>query len=142
MEYKRFGEEIVLRVDKGEEILTAILEVADKEDIKFAGVTGIGASNFFEVGVLNLEAKKFVSQTYEGTYEIVSLNGNLSRKDGKAYLHLHANFASSNNVVGGHLTKAFVSATAEINIHIINGEVKRKYDENLGINLYKFEYLN
>lgn len=142
MEYKRFGEEIVLRIDKGEEILTAILEVANKEDIKCASISGIGAVHKFEVGVLNLEIKKFLSQTYEGDYEIVSLNGNLSRKDDKAYLHLHASFASSNNIVGGHLTNAFVSATAEINIHIINGEVKRKYNKKTGLNLYKFNYLN
>ena len=51
MEYRRFGSDIVARMDKGEEILAQIKEIALKEGIKSAGVTALGATNDFTVGV-------------------------------------------------------------------------------------------
>lgn len=42
------------------------------------------------------------------------------------------------NVVGGHLNKAIVSVTCEAVITAIDGVIDRKYDENIGINLFKF----
>ena len=51
MEYRRFGSDIVARMDKGEEILAQIKEIALKEGIKSASVTALGATNDFTVGV-------------------------------------------------------------------------------------------
>ena len=34
MEYRRFGNKIIARIDKGEEILTTIKEISLKENIK------------------------------------------------------------------------------------------------------------
>lgn len=42
------------------------------------------------------------------------------------------------NVVGGHLTRANVSATCEMIITIIDGKVDREKDEVTGLNLFKF----
>lgn len=41
-------------------------------------------------------------------------------------------------VFGGHLNKAIVSATCEMVIHIIDGKVDRKYNEDIGLNLFEF----
>ena len=38
MEYRRFNNTIVARIDKGEEILSQIKEIALKENIKLANV--------------------------------------------------------------------------------------------------------
>ena len=52
--------------------------------------------------------------------EITSLVGNVSQMDGEVYLHIHVNIADeNNNVFGGHLTSAVISATGEIIIDII-----------------------
>ena len=43
MEYKRFGNTIVARIDKGEEILDKVKEIALKENIKLATINALGA---------------------------------------------------------------------------------------------------
>ena len=43
MDYKKSGDTTFLRVDKGEEVLTSILEVCRQEHILTAWVQGIGA---------------------------------------------------------------------------------------------------
>lgn len=51
MEYRRFGNTIYLRLDPKEEILEEIGKVAEKENIRLAQVTGLGAINDFTAGV-------------------------------------------------------------------------------------------
>lgn len=149
MEYRRFGDKIVVRIDKGEELCAMLLELAEKEDIRMAGVTGIGASGDVTLGVFNPRIKEYKSVRYEGDYEIASVTGNLSRRDGKPYLHLHAvigdptrKFEWHHNPSGvtysGHLNAAVISATCELVIDVIDGEVGRKFSDDIGLNLYEF----
>ena len=89
MEYRRFGDTIVLRLDSGEEICAGLIEVAEKEDISLASVSGIGAVNKITVGAFDTVKKEFRPNQFEGCFEIVSLAGTLTKKDGAPYLHMH-----------------------------------------------------
>ena len=40
MEYRKFGNDYVLRIDKGEEILQAVSQVCEKEGIRLGTVNG------------------------------------------------------------------------------------------------------
>ena len=71
MEYIRKENEIVVRLDKGEELISSLLTLAQKENILTASITGLGASNKFMVGILDLNTKEFKGKTYEGVYEIM-----------------------------------------------------------------------
>ena len=64
MEYKRFKNKIVARIDKGEEILGSIKSIALKENIKLASVRALGATNNFTVGVYKIEEKKYYSKAF------------------------------------------------------------------------------
>ena len=139
MEYRRFNDKIVARIDKGEEILEKIKEIALKEKIKLASVSALGATNNFTVGVFKTEEKKYYSNEFKGDFEIVSLTGTINTMNGEFYTHIH--FSAGNDkgeVFGGHLNKAIVSATCEMIIQIIDGTVDRKFDENIGLNLFEF----
>ena len=47
MEYRTFGDTIIARIDKNEEILEKVKEIAQKEKIALASVQALGAiSNF------------------------------------------------------------------------------------------------
>ena len=139
MEYKRFENTIVVRIDIGEEILEKIKELAIKENIKLASISALGATNDFTVGVFNVDEKKYYSNSFTGNFEIVSLVGTINTMNGEFYSHLHMSAGDSEGkVFGGHLNRAVVSATCEMIINVINGKVDRYHDENVGLNLFKF----
>ncbi len=67
--------------------------VCGKEGIQLGNVSGIGAVNKATVGLFNPATKEYTSTTLEKDFEITSLIGNVSQKDGEVYLHLHATLA-------------------------------------------------
>ena len=139
MEYRRFNNTIVCRIDRGEEILDKIKEVALKENIKLANVNALSATNEFTVGVFKTDEKKYYSNEFRGDFEIVSLTGTINTMNGEFYTHIHMSAGNEKGeVFGGHLNRAIVSATCEMIINIIDGVVDRKFDEDIGLNLFKF----
>lgn len=141
MDYRRYENHIVARIDKGEEILDKIREIAIKEGIAFATVTALGATNDFTVGVFKTEEKKYYSNEFKGNFEIVSLSGTINTMNGEFYTHIHMSAGNERGeVFGGHLNKAIVSATCEMIISIIDidGKVDRYFDEDIGLNLFRF----
>ena len=139
MEYRRFENTIIARIDKGEEILDKVKEIALKEDIKLASVQALGAISQFTVGVFKTDEKKYLANEFEGAFEIVSLTGTINTMDGEFYAHLHMSAGDEKGqVFGGHLNRARVSATCEMVIQIIDGKVDRYFDEEIGLNLFRF----
>lgn len=139
MEYRRFKSTIVARIDKGEEILECIKKIALKEDIKLANINALGATNNFVVGVFKTDEKKYYSNEFKGDFEIVSLTGTINTMNDEFYTHIHMSAGNDKGqVFGGHLNKAIVSATCEMIINIIDGRVDRYFDEDIGLNLFKF----
>ena len=139
MEYKVFGNTVVARIDRGEEILDKLRELAEKEQIKLASVQALGATNDFTVGVFNTETKQYAANHFTGSFEIVSLCGTVNTMDGKFYAHLHMSAGNARcEVFGGHLNRAVVSATCEMILTKINGTVDRRFDADTGLNLFRF----
>ena len=139
MEYRRFGNTIVARIDRGEEILTALQEIAEAEDIRLASISALGATNDFTVGVYNVDEKQYHANDFKGNFEIVSLTGTVSTMDGRFYAHLHMSAGDEKGqVFGGHLNRAVVSAVCEMVITVIDGVVDRRFSEEIGLNLFRF----
>lgn len=77
MDYKRFDDTILVRMDRGEEILEQVKAVALKEQVTLASVQALGAINDFTVGVYNVAEKKYYANDFKGSFEIVSLTGTI-----------------------------------------------------------------
>lgn len=140
MEYRKFKDTFVLRLEPKEEICKSLVALAEAEHITLAEISGLGAVNDFTVGAFNTVTKQYLSNTFKGIYEILSLTGTLTTKEGKPYLHVH--FAAGDEqgyVVGGHLNRATISATAEIIVRTIEGRVERQFNDEIGLNLVSFE---
>ena len=126
MEYRKFSNTIVVRIDKGEEILEKIKEIALKENIKLANINALGATNDFTVGVFKTTEKKYYSNNFKGDFEIVSLTGTINTMNNEFYAHIHMSAGNDKGeVFGGHLNRAIVSATCEMIINLIESLMKR-----------------
>lgn len=127
---------LIIRLEKGEEIVSSIIKACEENNIKLGILTGIGAMSYVEVGYFDIDKKEYFSNEYNGHLEIISLMGNITTKDEKVYLHPHIIFSDEGNFAkGGHLNKGIISATGEIIIQIIDGRVNRYFDEEIGLNL-------
>ena len=140
MEYRKFGNTIFARIDRGEEILEKLKEISVKENIKLAHVSALGATNDFTVGVFNVDEKKYYVNSFSGNFEIVSLTGTVTTMNGEFYAHLHMSAGNDKGeVYGGHLNRARISATCEMVITVADGTVERKFNEDVGLNLFDFQ---
>lgn len=139
MEYKRIDNTIIARIDRGESIVEKIQKIATAESIKTAQVSGIGAASHLEIGCYQVSEKQYIKHVYDGDFEITSLLGNISQKDGEFYLHLHINAADEKGTAyTGHFNEGIIGGTCELFINIIDTTVERQYDDETGLNVFKF----
>lgn len=136
MKYKRFGEDIVARLEVGEEVIASLRDIAEREGLTFASVSGIGAADDIAVSVYDVGAKRYFDNEYREPMEITSILGTVSEMDGEPYIHIHLTAGRADGTaVGGHLKRAVISATCELVLHTVYGRVPRFYDERTGLNL-------
>ena len=141
MEYRRYQDAMVVRLDPGDEVVSCLAQAVKESGLRQASVSGIGAINEVTLGVFDTETHEYHKYTHKGVYEITSLLGNITRQGDEPYLHLHMTVANTDNqVMGGHLNAATVSATSEIYLHEIkDADIDRRFDETIGLNLLEFK---
>jgi hypothetical protein len=140
MNYAQFHNRVLVRIDKGEELVDSLKTICKKLNIRLGSITGIGATDKVTVGLMNTKTKKYQSKEFNGDHEITALIGNITTMNGEVYLHLHVTIANvEHKALGGHLTNAVISATFEGVIEIIDGQINREYNEEVGLNLFKFK---
>ena len=129
MKYKRFGEDIVARLEVGEEVVSSVAEIAEREGVTFASIQGIGAADEFVVSVYDVKEKRYYDNEFKEPLEMTGLSGTVTERDGAPYIHIHATAGRRDgSVVGGHLRRAVVSATCELVLHTVYGTVPRFSD--------------
>ena len=139
MEYKRFGDHYLVRIDRGEEVMESLLEFCRAEKILLGSVSGLGAADYAKIGIYRVSDRKFEGKEYYGEQEVASIVGSITQKDGEPYLHLHANLCDdSMNIHGGHLTACRISGTCELTVTVMEGHVGRRYDDVTGLNIFDF----
>ncbi len=139
MQYKRFNDTFMLRVDCGEEVVQSLTALCEKENIRLAEVNAIGAADEAVIGVYDLEKQAYYREELNGFMEITSLAGSVTFVDGKPYIHLHAAMVDQQHTVhAGHVIGIRVGATCEMFVRVLDGNVSRERYEELGINIWKF----
>ncbi len=143
MDYKKIGGTIYARFDKDDEVISGILNICKKEGILSAIFSGIGGCGEVTVSTYIPEKNDFIPHNKTGLLEMISINGNISAdENNEIFEHTHAMFSHLENgevkFLGGHLTKAVVSYTAEIEIRPAQeGVIRRTQDELTGITVWK-----
>ena len=134
MEYRKFPQGYVMRLDPGEEIVEQLTALVERENVRLGSVSALGAAGDVTIGIFNTREKQYHSRRYQGDYEISALVGNVSRKEGEPYLHLPV----TGEVHAGHLTSAVISATLELFLQVWDGDVDRRFSDTVGLNLFEF----
>ena len=111
MEYRKIGDNYYIRMDRGDEIVSNLLEICEKESIPSAVFSGIG-------GCQSAERKLF-----HHTHALFSF-----KKDGQ------------HGMAGGHLKATTVLYTAEIELRpTVGGAIGRKFDPETGTGFWEFK---
>ena len=120
MEFQKFEDTYVVRLDKGEEIIASLQKLCETEQIALASVTGIGAADHAVVGLYDVGQRQYHKTA--------------------VYLHLHINLCNTKmQIMGGHLNECRIGATGEIVVRTLPGKVERLLDEKVtGLNLFRF----
>ena len=87
MKYKRFGEDIVARLEVGEEVVSSVAEIAEREGVTFASIQGIGAADEFVVSVYDVKEKRYYDNEFKEPLEMTGLSGTVTERDGAPYIH-------------------------------------------------------
>lgn len=139
MIFKKLGNKYILRIDRGDEVVSTLKTFCTDQHITLGAVTAIGATNRATIGLFNTETKQYQSTELTGDFEITSMTGNITTMNGEVYLHLHATLSDAHyHTFGGHLNAAFISGTCELIIDVIDGACDREFSDAVGLNLLKF----
>ena len=140
MEYRKFQNKIIVRMDKGEEILEKVREVAEKKRLNWQISVHWELSVNLQWALFDTEAKEYHANEFKGSFEIVSLTGTINTMNDEFYCHLHMSAGNEKGqVFGGHLNRAIISATCEMIITLIDGRVDRRFEKEVGLNLFQFQ---
>ncbi len=137
MDVRRDGDRILVRLHRGEELVSSLHRLARQEEIRHALVVGIGALDDLELGYRNPEREDYDHREFSGSHELLSLSGNLGWADGEPFLHAHVVLGASDfSIVGGHLFRGTVSATAEIFLLPGRFALQRKWEDAMKMKLW------
>ena len=73
MDYRKFGDAYYVRMDRGDEIVSSILAICEREGIRSATFWGIGGCSNAEIQVFSPENGTFETERVKGMLELVSL---------------------------------------------------------------------
>ena len=137
MNYRKVNDKIFVSLQTGDLINESIRKIAVEENISNAWINGIGAIDNVEVGYMDVENKKYKKRNFDEHYELLSLIGNITYRDGVPFVHTHVTFSDTEyNVFGGHLFDAKITATGEIVLSLADSKINREYNENIGIHTW------
>ena len=142
MDYRRLGSTIYIRMDRGDEIISTLLDICQRENIQSATYNGIGGCSAASIQTFDPASGTFHTEEKSGMLELVSMMGNVVEEEGRLYHHTHALFFyvedGKHKVLGGHLKETVVLYTAEIELRPVDGLIGRKRDPETGTGFWNF----
>ena len=125
---------IFIRLFPDENIYEKLEEVCNKHKVGTALViSGIGQLKDFKLGYFK-EKGDYTPQYFKNPYELLSLQGNITRRGGEYIFHLHAVLSNEKKeVIGGHLIEGLIEVTNEIVLLKSELKFERRTEESTGL---------
>ena len=126
MDFTRVGDDVLLRLDPGEEIHESIQSLQIHGIDSAAITSGIGRCHEIEIGYLGSDGI-YQKEIHDDSMELLSTQGNLAPGPNGPFTHIHVVLSGDDKIVyGGHLFMATVSVTAEIHLRVLNRDLGSK----------------
>ena len=140
MKFRIDKSRVYMTLAKGDNINKTFESFAEVKGIGCAWLNGIGALENPEIGYYSLEDKAYRRKTFKGEYELTSLIGNITLKEGKPFSHTHITFSDTEfRVFGGHLFNANITAAGEFIMQFGSDEINREMNTEIGLPLWCLE---
>ena len=140
MKFRMEKSRAYMTLAKGDNINKTFESFAEVKGVGCAWLNGIGALENPEIGYYSLEDKSYYRKTFKGEYELTSLIGNITIKEGKPFSHTHINFSDTEfRVFGGHLFNANITAAGEFIMQFGSDEINREMNAEIGLPLWCLE---
>ena len=134
MKYTQTHNTYIIKIEKEEEVFDTLITFCKKENIANAHFSGIGAVEHISCGYYALSEKQYHFKQYDGLYEVASMTGNVTQKDGEPMLHVHAVFTDEENqAFGGHVESMRVGVVLEVIVEVLDTNIERELDEVIGL---------
>lgn len=137
------GRTLIGRLKKGDDLMGALTRLCTEANIRLGKIQAIGTVSRAVVGFYLQEPREYVTLDYNYHQEIISLQGNVSVKDGEPNIHAHIALSDGQGkLYGGHLMEGTVVFSCE---YIINeyipamADVKEDYQDNTFTRTYDEE---
>ena len=132
--------QILGRVFRGRRLQDAFGELVDKHGLRTAWVSAIGAFEWIELSEYNQAEQRYEKAHRFERCELLSMQGNLSKRNGEPFWHLHATVSLREDgrdvTYGGHVVDGSVFAL-EFRIECYDElDLRRGQDEATGLQLW------
>ncbi len=138
LEHHREGDLILVRLDKGEDVIPSLLAALKAEGGRGAVmVTALGAFEDVEFAYYDAKRKAYDRLTLAVPHELLGLSGIIaSSPTGEFQPHFHVTLgAPDHRALGGHLFRARVAVLAEFAMRVVeNPAMRREKEPEFGLN--------
>jgi predicted DNA-binding protein with PD1-like motif len=132
---------VLIRLPKGADLLTALRDACATRGITKAAIQVIGALERAKMGYYLQDERRYISYELPEHCEILCGAGNVSLKDGEAFVHLHLTLSKADgSCLGGHAMEGCPIFAAEAFIQPVPGpDLARGFDEATGLFLWQVQ---
>lgn len=132
---------LIVRIDRGEELPSALLRALDQVEARAGFIEGIGSLEAAEIAIFDQSARSYEkARRIDEPCDVIALSGNIAVHDGAGLLRLSATLARETELglqlLGGELVWARVYAL-ELHVTVFDDvPLTRAYDERTGLALW------
>jgi predicted DNA-binding protein with PD1-like motif len=136
------GRRYVLVLERGDEVMEEVKAFAERERLRVATFTGIGAVSSAKIAAFDPSSRDYVDIPDPGQAELLSLNGRItlpkdadpSNPPAERQLHVHCVLAHKDgSAIGGHVLELVIRPTCEIFVTEATEHVARTEDPDSGL---------
>jgi predicted DNA-binding protein with PD1-like motif len=130
------------RLDKGSDVLEALGEVCRNHNVRAAEIRAIGSLDQVVLAEYDQRARQYKpSRRFDAQFEIANLQGNVSEKEGKLFVHAHISLSRERDngieLLGGHMLSGRVFAVEFVMDVFDDLILRRAVDAQTGLSLYR-----